>query len=189
MGAELLVEKLSGRATMSPFQVAEAMHLLHLYGSDDVLAQLAQEPDLYELPGPRSDPTYKYDSQAEIALIGLQYRGEGSPGRLGSPGVDAALLRTLSVLCQQEIMTDRGVIHRIGSEFMNGEYPGDPASWPLFASLARRLADRLADDVGLRRWADSLDTAGASGRVTATRRRAGRRRRGGEGASGEGAVS
>ena len=156
---------------MKPVQAAELIHLLHAHGQDGLLAELATDAAMYAAPGPKSTRAVEeyYGSQAEIALMGLEWREfENSAS---TPGVDAALLQILRTLSDPKYMgfvdstldSLPGFLGRRSA----APLPQDVATWPKFASLARRLAERLAEMrhdhpsaiAALNAWADALERA------------------------------
>ena len=66
---ERLTERLHDWRRMTPFQVAELIHLLHAYGRDSVLAKMASDGDMYTAVGPKFVSGESYSSQAPIALL------------------------------------------------------------------------------------------------------------------------
>ena len=162
-----LVERLSSWRQMNPLPIWELIALLHIHGPDPLLVKMAANTDMYAAPGPNfTRLKIKYESQAEVALIGLSFRTEG----VRTPGGNATLLQILRVLA------DTKDIGRIGwniADFMEkrgkAPPPQDTTTWPEFASLSRRLAKRLtkkeeeqpyADAIkALNAWADSLEQA------------------------------
>ncbi|MCH7736588.1 MAG: NACHT domain-containing protein [Chloroflexi bacterium] len=163
-----LVKSLMGWRGATRYQTTELVYLIHAYAPDDVLAALPNETELYESPGPNFESSYAtdaYESQAEIAWVGLQAR----PNFMGAPGVDAVMLRVLHVLADERIPLGgkNFIMHEIGRRgFEDRGYPLIKDSWPLYASLIRRIVDRLTSSnfkdhqeiiPGLRRWARALE--------------------------------
>src|SRR5260370_32722674 len=50
---EVLIERLHGWRKMHPVQISELVHLLHSRGSPAVLSRVADDPAMYESPGPQ----------------------------------------------------------------------------------------------------------------------------------------
>lgn len=72
LDASMLIERLRSWQSMTPNQVVELFYLLHAFGSDGVLAQVAELTNIYASVGPAfQNKRVTYDSQAEIAFIGL----------------------------------------------------------------------------------------------------------------------
>jgi hypothetical protein len=138
-------ERLRYWQEMSSLQASELVLLLHLYGSDPMLAEVATFQDLYASPGPNFDYGNAYGSQAEIALIGLSARNNP---KLGMHGFDMAFLQILRTLSRQK--TDPSTaepfyrlprILRVDKETL---LPHDMTTWPEFSALAQGLTARLA---------------------------------------------
>jgi NACHT domain-containing protein/NACHT conflict system protein len=161
LDSSVLLRTLSGWSNLTPVQISELVHLIHLHGPDSALLEVAADNALYGSPGPRfRGGVEEYSSQAGIALIGLGMR---SISFIGSPGVDAAWLRIL------EILTTRPQ-HRRDFAFLDIErllfkekrarLPKSRSRWPHYASLARQVSVGEEDDNGrkdLLQWASALD--------------------------------
>lgn len=165
-----LAQRLREWRKMKPAQAADLIHLLHAYGQGSVLAELATDAAMYSAPGPRIGGA---NIQAEIALIGLsRQKFEGSAS---TAGVDAALLQILRTLSDPKyIMRFVELYFYHFSAFLERRRtappPQDSATWPEFSSLARQLAERLAETrhdhparesaiAALNAWASALEHA------------------------------
>jgi NACHT domain len=71
---EILAKRLRKWRSMSPFQATELIHLLHASGPNTLLVEMAANTDMYTATGPSFDSGEAYNSQTEIALIGLSRR-------------------------------------------------------------------------------------------------------------------
>ena len=150
-------------------QVTELIHLSHRSGSDEVLLEMTTIPDIYAAPGPKFGEFEDYATLAEIAFIGLA--GREIEVASGSPGFEAALLKTLRRIPDHEkffITFPMYVDMLFGILLKNSWHPQDIAARLEFASLARRLARRLEEikERSFRRkqaikalndWADQLE--------------------------------
>ncbi|MCH7814660.1 MAG: hypothetical protein IID40_11640 [Planctomycetes bacterium] len=163
-----LQAKLRAWRTRTSHQLTELMYLAHANAPDDVLADLARQPDLYTAAGPKFLGGLTYTSQAEIALIGLGQRGDAR--RMKSAGSAAAMLqilRTLVELGSGKFMWTWPIASVVGR--LEKTVPHDPETWPEFKSLATRLAKRIREEPrhrtndeafhALNAWADRLETA------------------------------
>lgn len=158
---------------MMPVQTAELISLLHAYGQDSVLAELATDAAMYAAPGPKITRLgLGYGSQAEIALMGLRQRKFEKSA--SSSGVDAVLLQILRTLSDSKYIGFADEVLFPLSDFLEerstAPLPQDIATWPDFSSLARRLTERLAKMkkyesereraiAALNAWADALERA------------------------------
>lgn len=167
---------------LSPMQICELIHLTHSRGTDELLVYIAVEFDMYKAPGPKFEQNQAYESQAEVALIGLsdklRYRREGV---FIKPGIGRTLLQIFRVLSKQEKFNsstffDFGMVF---NEHIGFQYTVDTETRVEFISLSRQLADHLEKQtvlhkrnrkrdvfirdvkptiVGLREWADRLES-------------------------------
>ena len=189
-----LAERLTQWRALSPVQIFEVLHLIHSHGTDEWLAEVAVDSDLYESPGPHFGTGFGYETQAEIASFGLARKLTQEQGQTG-PGLERALLQVLRVILQQSIVQPR-VFHNLQRLFHEAsalKYPIDPKSWPEFISLTRQLADAIEkaeqaeskqpawklDSAIVRRWADRLEmkTQAKNSRMSATKNSSKRRRK------------
>jgi len=162
-----LIDRIRVWRTMDPMQLSELIHLLHRYGPDEVLSELAMDNELYVAPGPNLGPSKAYDSQAEIALIGLAYRK--TEETLGSSGFEKALLKVLDILLTSTTI-HISVYHAIIDLLMRVWLPKNVETRLKLASLARQLAEHLMSLSGvtsrtldntigsLNLWADKLES-------------------------------
>ena len=172
MDVVALAERLREWRNMRPAQLTELLVLLHAYGSDTVLEEVAMDADMYAAPGPQFGSGVSCSSQAEVALMGLEMR-QLERGR-SSPGVDATLLQILRTLVDVDEINSHTDFHYCVFSFLaqyrQADLSKDAATWSEFSSLARRLAQRFAGTKGrnpriantinaLNAWADSLDRA------------------------------
>jgi hypothetical protein len=169
---ETLTIQLREWRKMNSMQLTELLFLLHVYGSDAILTEIAMDASIYTAPGLKFGYGTDYGSQAMVALEGLAERQ--SRGRRNTPGVDIALLRILRALADAEEVCFHPMLWYRSRHFLH-QYsqkgpPQDVATWPEFASLARRLSERLTEMKGsdpeiagairtLNTWAGSLDRA------------------------------
>ena len=163
--AEALMEKIMGWRTINQIQTSELMFLSHAYAPDEGLASLSVETELYEAPGPKFNRSYMvgpYESQAEVAWVGLMNRA------LGTPGIDAAMLRVISVFADGHVPLGSAIFkfYQLSGDIEKHLYPMIKESWPLYASLINQVIDRLTslgieNDIGdlpmLRRWVKALE--------------------------------
>jgi hypothetical protein len=165
---------------MKPVQVTELIFLLHAFGPEHILAEMALDTSMYAASGLKFENGEYFNLQAEIALAALAIRQIDATA--SSSGVNAALLQILHILLISEKFTFWIVFNDTGTSSLKNlstlPPPEDISTWPEFASLARRLAERFAEikDTELERetvkleardptvaalnfWADSLDRA------------------------------
>ncbi|MEL7355905.1 MAG: NACHT domain-containing protein [Cyanobacteria bacterium J06560_6] len=67
-----LAKRLKLWKSMTPIQVSELIHLIHMFASDELLMDISSDSELYNSEGPifhKGDEAYHF--QAEVALIGL----------------------------------------------------------------------------------------------------------------------
>lgn len=119
-----LRERLRQWRRTAPGPLLELVYLAHRHAPDSLLLELSKEKQLYQL-----DATFA--TQADWAFLGLHRRGE-----LGAPGLDASLMSTLRVL------SSKGLRLVELKEIRFRGLPLDIESWPEFAVLARRVAER-----------------------------------------------
>ena len=159
---------------MKAHQISEYVLLLHTFGSEDILAEMARDSSLYLAPGPvYSETEDKYETQAEVALIGLSVRNY-MVQPIGTQTLDLVLLQILRAVTQQASIQNLHSDANVRSLF---EYrlklglPQDAQIWPEYASLARQLSKRLLEEIDdqnstaegninvLDAWADYLEQA------------------------------
>jgi hypothetical protein len=70
---EIQARKLKSRRKLSPKGISELLYLVHAFGSESELMQLASDVAIYEERGPTLG-SFGYSCQAEIALLGLLNR-------------------------------------------------------------------------------------------------------------------
>ncbi|MDP2997243.1 MAG: NACHT domain-containing protein [Bryobacterales bacterium] len=164
-----LVTRLREHSRYSPAGVGEMVHLLHRDGPDDVLVEEWDKRGVYTAVGPIFSDREGYHSQAEIAIVGLADRSFGA-ARARGPAFSIALLRALRAVCSSPSV---GIslphpLSRLTETLAKGPLPHDSSTWPEFASLARKLAQRLSQDkhpggygtgTSLNGWADRLSQA------------------------------
>jgi hypothetical protein len=164
----VLLERVRGWRRMHSMPLSELVHLLHWHGSDQSLMELAGIPELYSAPGPafyREQP-HIYQSQAEIALIGLSQRPLG-----GAPtqAWKLALLHILQVFSEAETgITPESLfpLTNVLKRIITLSPPSDPGLRREYMNLARELARKMelrkleqfvvAVDL-FNKWADSLE--------------------------------
>ena len=135
------MERLSKWPELTPKQVAEMVHVLCHIGSEDALAGIAKDSDLFAAPGPAHGTTTEYAVQGEIALFGLSRR---SPKPERPEAFDSVLLRALrSVDTAKSSFRTLDISAICVRLFRDRDYvPARAKDWPEFAELARRLARR-----------------------------------------------
>ena len=136
-----VMERLSNWPEMTPLQVTEPLHLLCRFGSDEALAGIANDADLYAAPGSRFSTGENYSVQGEIVLIGLSQR-PSTHGRTET--FDFALLQALRsvVMAKSQLNSTWGFAleQLFGDE---GYFPANAEDWSKFADLAGRLERRI----------------------------------------------
>jgi hypothetical protein len=171
-----IAKQLRAWRDMTPFQTSGLMYLVHRYGHGSLLAEIATDQEIYSAPGPHFSDTMVYTSQAEIALIGLSWRG--SEGILNLPGANAAILQILRALSSLEkvdfpahfYISISRLLQGRGREYKTAWLPENEANWLEFVTQVRQLARRLTDIKdshqsrkraikALNTWADSLEKA------------------------------
>jgi len=168
----LLLEKLRAWKDMNPFQLAELIDIVHIFGSDSLLLEMAADKNMYASPGPTLKNGSKYGNQAEIAIFGIARRKKIRP----SPGVDTVLLQILRILGKQKAFKGslRTCIPLSGflEKYTEKGFPKKVQTWEELALLARTLAEHLPKSERplfgrekyfeksislLNSWADSLE--------------------------------
>lgn len=139
------MERLSKWPELTPNQVAELVHLLCYHGSGDILAEIANDMDLFAAPGPKFGEDAEYAVQGEIALIGLSAR---LPKQERTVIFDFALLQALRSIDAVFSQLPRFVIAHVCENLFGDEdyVPARAEDWLEFAALARRLARRQMND-------------------------------------------
>ncbi len=150
------MERLSKWREMTAFQVRELVHVLCIFGSEDALAEIAKDSDLFAAPGPARGTTAEYAVQGETALFGLSLR---TTKLERTESFDSAFLQALrSVDTAKSQLTSYDfprLCRRLFEE--EGYVPAHAADWPEFAELARRLAQRQRNVEGSRRGREKLE--------------------------------
>lgn len=136
---ELLAESLSEWRKMAPLQAAELVCLIHKYASDNLLAEVALEADIYATgveAGLRYNGTY-------MALIGLSSRKLGKASSLRA--VDAAFLQILRTLAKYSfaIPINYDELARFLKRRSVTNLPHDATTINEFMSLLRQLAHAM----------------------------------------------
>ena len=176
LDVDILVKRLRLWQTMNPFQIAELVCLLHAGCPDPLLAKIAADAGVYAAAGPKHG-NIDYGSQAVIALIGLCMRKiQGLPKSAGVSQAFLQILRTLSKTQNLPLSVEfyDAVLTFLNRPKKKTRRPKDPATWPEFVALARRLASQLMtiDDTNsadkknvinvinvLHAWAEGLEKA------------------------------
>ena len=139
----LLLEKLRAWKDMNPFQFAELINIVHGYGSDSLLLEMAADKKMYAAPGPSFKRGPEYGYQAEIALFGLADRKKIRP----SPGVDAVLLQIFRTLAKSKAFQIKqwtcAPLSELLKKYTKKGFPKKAETWAELALLARTLAGRL----------------------------------------------
>jgi hypothetical protein len=161
-----LARRLSQWRKMISTQTTELIYLLHVFGSNNVLSNVAVEPDLYSAPGPTlGSGSERYGSLAEIALRGLAYRLLEKPQRI----LNDVLLGILhsfvaSELLSRDLTWEIVQILRTASVDSTGKIEVRKELVSLSRQLAKRLKSEKSDadteDAvdSLNSWADSLES-------------------------------
>jgi hypothetical protein len=129
---------------MNPYQVSELIHTLCRLGSDDALAEVADDIDLFSAPGPRFTRETSYVVQAQIVLHGLYLRLSKYERTESFDFIFLQALRSIDIADAHF-----GNIFFVGEvcEELFGDddyFPARPEDWSEFARLARRLGSRMA---------------------------------------------
>lgn len=164
---KLLAKRLQRWRKMNPLQIAELNYLLHRFASDEVLAMIVSETEMYSAAGSELHEG-RYEAQAEIAAIGLESR------QIGRRVIDEAFLQILRVLSKLAT-TSQGTTYSIFRFLYNNatQFPNDSSIWPEIASLVKQVAIRSKESDGRHRfmiddrsatevvnsWADALEQA------------------------------
>lgn len=141
-----LLERIKLWRDLNPFDVGDLNELLHRYGSNDVLQELSIEVEMYESAGPTytggGQYSTAYDTQADIAALGLMRR------KIGEPGVDATFIQCLRVILRSSLVQNHS-LRNIGMILSRNEtrLPHDSSTWPEVASMLTDLATRTQGDV------------------------------------------
>ncbi len=150
---------------MNPLQLTELIHLLHKYGSGSVLEEIAATTRIYAAPGPIFGKRPIYNSQAEIAIIGLSNRDIHDIQY--SKGFESTLIKILNTLLLKTINPSNMELRHETANFLdelhNKKWIPRSITTPLeLASLAHKLAKRYKKsnihDI-LIKWADWLKSA------------------------------
>lgn len=142
-----IVQLLGRPSAISPQGITELNLLIHVHGSDEILAQVARRPALYTLPGPEG-----YATQAAQSFEALTHR-RVRPG----PGADSAYFQALNAMLSAP---RPGFCRHL-------DFSGGPtrSGWQQIRPILERLAQRLkvempeepARGLGLQRWIGSID--------------------------------
>lgn len=139
-----LAKRLQKWRNMVPNQLAELVYLLHGFAPDEILAEIAKDPDVYISAGPTFRDGEIYSSQAEIALMGLNHR---DLSQSSLEGFKASFTHVIQALLNAERLYS-GTLYVL-QDLLKEEIPKiSTSSWNLdekqdFASLARYLTDHL----------------------------------------------
>lgn len=143
---EVIIEKhLKKIKKMTPFQVGELVLLIHFLGSDSLLLKMAKDAEIYNTPGPNFFNTYRFCSQAEIAILGLSYRFTAMGSSMKTNVLDAAFLQCLNVFVNSKFNMATLCL-RFPTFIRNRTklpLPMDETTWQKFASMSRKLINRL----------------------------------------------
>jgi NACHT domain len=172
-----VVSRLRGWRKLNSMQLGEVVHLTHSQGTDDLLVKVSSLLDMYKVAGPKFQKGPHYESQAEVALLGLGERLHRNQRKYLASGAEKALLQSFRVLSQQPKL-GRWSLQRLFSN----ELPLPKKNFETvaeFLDLARQIENRIEklttrhgnqpentvphvyDKVvdGLRNWAARLDAA------------------------------
>lgn len=156
-----LANRLRGWRAMTALQLSELVYLQHSLGPTPLLAELASE--LYHAPGPDFGGSRRYNSQAEVALLGLLARHGINPEN--ATRLDAALLMSLRIVSVEPSEALLLVIPTGPGDTVD-RLPSDAT--PEFTQLVRHLASQAARKASdsnqlkpashrLSSWADALE--------------------------------
>ncbi len=151
----IVMERLSKWPELTPRQVSEMVYVLCHIGSEDALAEIAKDNDLFAAPGPAHRSGFEYAVQGETALFGLSHRKT----RLErTEAFDSTLLRALrSVDSAKAQLRTSSFSYLCANLFRDEDYvPARAEDWPEFAALARRLAQRQTNVEDFRGGLDAL---------------------------------
>jgi hypothetical protein len=147
---------------LNSLETAQLMALIHSASGEEQLEALAHRKDIYSAPGPPCQFHVSWGrafllggtfaSQSEIALIAL-----AETHKLGTPGVDAAMLQTLRSLRQNPPLL--GATQFALQEWEVDQVPADRNAWPEFARLMRDVREQMAgfDTRNLDEWLRRID--------------------------------
>ncbi|MCH8155670.1 MAG: hypothetical protein IH786_10490 [Proteobacteria bacterium] len=149
------MERLSKWPQLTPAQVAEMVHVLCHIGSEDALAEIAKDRDLFAAPVPALATSTEHAVQGHTALFGLSLRLVKLER---TEAFDSALLQALrSVVPAKSQFGTHDVSYMCGELFGDEDYvPARAEDWPEFAALARRLALRQRNVIESREGVDAL---------------------------------
>lgn len=127
----VLIERIKQWRDKSSSEVAELNLLLHFFGSNDALLEVSVEADMYASEIPRLFGVRYH--QAELAALALGKR------RIGEPGVDAAFLQVLKVICRSSTLSNMNYYVSLVLAKNETRLPKDQSTWPEFALLLKQL--------------------------------------------------
>ncbi|MDQ1350750.1 MAG: hypothetical protein QG657_1052, partial [Acidobacteriota bacterium] len=141
----LLNQKLQSWEKMNPIQLTEVIHLLHQYGSDDLLKEISAMHEIYTAPGPTFSELEQYGSQAEIALKGIKWSLEKLGNRLRSgEGFEMVLVKILNSLLNTSQIYSLDSFDFILRRFEEIKWLSTKVITPLeLAGLVRKLAEKI----------------------------------------------
>lgn len=177
---EQLTNHLAGWRECNAIQLCELVYLAHRSGSDNLLLAIADDSGFYRMPGPAFKQGLVYESQAEIALIGLDQRSRVRKREL-KPGVQKVILLTMRVIAKQKTFTAKPFVEDLFK--IDPAFPGRETAAELI-TLAHKIADIEDPKIGfnkesastgdtLRKWANRLEAkmkVKANRRATTTKR-------------------
>jgi hypothetical protein len=97
--ASRLLQRLQRWHHMTSIQITELVYLVHIYGDDNILQTVSENRDLYLSQGPNFGDRERYNTQLEIAALGMLERNRGKTSQ-SSRGMDAFYKSLLHVLSE-----------------------------------------------------------------------------------------
>ena len=159
----LLLERIREWRELHPTAIGELVHILHMHGCDGSIRELARMPYLYSLQDLiRWEGELRYDSQAEVALHGLDERVRLVKGPLPD-GCELAFVKILHALFNQRSWFCFGqAVGRILRVLSTSQPPADSELRNECIHLARKLAAEFEIDFPqesqiVNKYADSLE--------------------------------
>jgi hypothetical protein len=134
----MLLSKLGGWKSLDPWQLAELVHLAHKWGTGEILAVFLRDQAILESPGPDFEERATYNTQAEVAIIGL---GNRRPSVFSAPDCLAALLAALRVVVKQQVICAEVAygLSRLAEATPRPNLPSLREALPLCREVAEKL--------------------------------------------------
>jgi hypothetical protein len=155
-----LAKRLKRWRELTPMQVTELVFLIHHFGDDKIIGEVAKNDDMYNLPGPKLKAIRDYQTQAEVAFLAL-YGGPSDHRRIGR-GAQKALLQILRVFAREKKLNE-GFYFGLMTLLTESRFkqPADVSTWPEYVSLVRKIASGSPirkSALSLRNWVNRLET-------------------------------